>query len=129
MKTKFFLSILLLLAVLCDSHAQADHLPIPPSLNAQSFLQNIHHPVSYHTGTVNVEIPIYTMELKDISIPISLGYNTSGIKVEQEASTVGLGWVLNAGGAITKTIMGENDLHAEHTYFNTDCDGGASFGL
>lgn len=124
MKTKFFLSILLLLAVLCDSHAQADHLPTPPSLNAQSFLQNIHHPVSYHTGTVNVEIPIYTMELKDISIPISLGYNTSGIKVEQEASTVGLGWVLNAGGAITKTIMGENDLHAEHTYFNTDCDGG-----
>lgn len=101
-------------------HAQADYLPTPPSVNAQSFLQNINHPVSHYTGTVNVEIPICTIELKDISIPVSLTYNTSGIKVEQEASTVGLGWSLNVGGAITKTILGENDMYEPHTYFNTD---------
>ena len=101
-------------------HAQADYLPTPPSVNAQSFLQNINHPVSHYTGTVNVEIPICAIELKDISIPVSLNYNTSGIKVEQEASTVGLGWSLNVGGAITKTILGENDIYEPHTYFNTD---------
>lgn len=101
-------------------HAQADYLPTPPSINAQSFLQNINHPVSHYTGTVNVEIPICTIELKDISVPVSLTYNTSGIKVEQEASTAGLGWSLNVGGAITKTILGENDMYEPHTYFNTD---------
>lgn len=109
---------------LSDSYAQADYLPTPPSLNAQTFLQNINHPVSYYTGTANIEIPVYTIKLKDISIPVSLIYNASGIKVEQESSTVGLGWMLNAGGLISKTIMGENDLYEEHVYFNTsECNG------
>lgn len=102
------ISALIVVCAVCQ--AQADYLPTPPSINAQSFLRNINHPVSHYTGTVNVEIPICTIELKDISIPVSLTYNTSGIKVEQEASTVGLGWSLNVGGAITKTILGENDL-------------------
>ena len=116
------ISALIVVCAVCQ--AQADYLPTPPSINAQSFLQNINHPVSHYTGTVNVEIPICTIELKDISIPVSLTYNTSGIKVEQEASTVGLGWSLNVGGAITKTILGENDLYETHTYFNTEtCSG------
>lgn len=116
------ISALIVVCAVCQ--AQADYLPTPPSINAQSFLQNINHPVSHYTGTVNVEIPICTIELKDISIPVSLTYNASGIKVEQEASTVGLGWSLNVGGAITKTILGENDLYETHTYFNTEtCSG------
>ena len=124
MKKYFFLTLLLLSSIYVSSFAQADYLPTPPSLNAQAILQNINHPVSYHTGTSTVEIPIHTIELKDISIPISLTYNTSGIKVEQESSTVGLGWTLNAGGIISKTIIGENDLYQEQTYFNTSlCSG------
>lgn len=121
---RILLLISALIGVCAVCQAQADYLPTPPSINAQSFLQNINHPVSHYTGTVNVEIPICTIELKDISIPVSLTYNTSGIKVEQEASTVGLGWSLNVGGAITKTIMGENDFYESHTYFNSDtCNG------
>ena len=124
MKKYFFLTLLLLSSIYVSSFAQADYLPTPPSLNAQAILQNINHPVSYHTGTSKVEIPIHTIELKDISIPISLTYNTSGIKVEQESSTVGLGWTLNAGGIISKTIIGENDLYQEQIYFNTSlCSG------
>lgn len=117
---RILLLISALIGVCAVCQAQADYLPTPPSINAQSFLQNINHPVSHYTGTVNVEIPICTIELKDISVPVSLTYNTSGIKVEQEASTVGLGWSLNVGGAITKTILGENDLFGRHTYFNTE---------
>lgn len=121
---RILLLIYVMMGVYGICQAQADYLPTPPSINAQSFMQNINHPVSHYTGTVNVEIPICTIELKDISIPVSLTYNTSGIKVEQEASTVGLGWSLNVGGAITKTILGENDLYETHTYFNTEtCSG------
>lgn len=121
---RIILLIYVMMGVYGICQAQADYLPTPPSINAQSFMQNINHPVSHYTGTVNVEIPICTIELKDISVPVSLTYNTSGIKVEQEASTVGLGWSLNVGGAITKTIMGENDFYETHTYFNTDvCNG------
>lgn len=122
---RVLLLIYAMLGVYAICHAQADYLPTPPSINAQSFMQNINHPVSHYTGTVNVEIPLCTIELKDISVPVSLTYNTSGIKVEQEASTVGLGWSLNVGGAITKTILGENDMYERHTYFNTNSCAGS----
>lgn len=103
--------------------AQAEYLPTPPSVDARTFLQNINYPVSNYTGTVNVEIPVCKINLKDFELPVSLTYNTSGVKVEQEASTVGLGWMLDASGIITKTIMGENDLFRPYTYFSTPCSG------
>lgn len=120
MKTRLYFILFLMVMVIHDSKAQADYLPTPPSLNAQVILQNISQPVSYYTGVADIEIPIYTIQMKDISLPISLHYNTSGIKVEQEASVIGLGWNLSCGGCISRTIMGEYDMFAPYTYFNTD---------
>ena len=43
------------------------------------------------TGTVNVNIPIYSYAIDGLDLGVSLGYNTKGIKVDQIASEVGLG--------------------------------------
>lgn len=92
---------------------------IPPSPNAQAFVKYDNFPVSNHTGIPDISIPIYTINLKDIKIPITLSYNASGIRVDEEASRIGLGWTLNAGGLITHTVMGRyNDFYHE-VYFNT----------
>ncbi|PWK20031.1 RHS repeat domain-containing protein [Xanthomarina spongicola] len=64
-------------------------------------------PVNLYTGKVDVTIPIYEIQSGGISVPISISYNTGGIKVDQESSSVGLGWVLNAGGSIYRKI---NDI-------------------
>lgn len=91
---------------------------IPPSPNAQTFSKNGEFPVSHYTGVPNIDIPIYTISLKDISIPISISYNSSGIRVEKESSRIGLGWILNTGGVITRTIFGNfNDFNG-NVYFN-----------
>ncbi|MDU1893064.1 MAG: RHS repeat domain-containing protein [Dysgonomonas sp.] len=90
----------------------------PPSPNAQSFLKYGDYPVSTYTGIPNIDIPIYQIRLKDLSFPISISYNASGIKVDEEASRVGLGWILNAGGLITHTIMGRHNDFDEYVYFN-----------
>lgn len=91
---------------------------IPPSPNAQTFLKYGEYPVSNYTGVPDISIPIYTINLKDLQIPINLNYNASGIKVEEEASRVGLGWLLNAGGIISHTIKGRyNDFNGK-VYFN-----------
>lgn len=66
-------------------------------------------PVGYHTGTPNVNIPLYTVKAGKLSLPISLSYHASGLKVQEEASWVGAGWALNAGGVITRTVVGEPD--------------------
>ncbi|TAF62430.1 MAG: hypothetical protein EAZ57_00335 [Cytophagales bacterium] len=78
---------------------------IPPSPNAASLGKYGDIPVSLHTGVPNISIPIYEVRNKDLSLPISLSYHSSGIRVAETASWVGLGWALNAGGMITRTVQ------------------------
>jgi hypothetical protein len=72
-------------------------------------------PVSLYTGVPEISIPIYEIQSKEISIPISLSYHAGGIRVEQEASMVGLGWDLSCGGVIYRTVRGLDDLYYGNT--------------
>lgn len=91
---------------------------VPPSPTSQAFQKYGDIPVSAYTGIPDISIPIYTAKFRDISVPISLSYHASGIKVSEEASQVGLGWVLNAGGNISRNIVGLDDFDG-NTYFNS----------
>jgi hypothetical protein len=62
-------------------------------------------PVSLFSGLPNISVPIHTVVEGDLSLPISLSYHAGGIKVAEAASWVGLGWALNAGGMITRSIQ------------------------
>ena len=86
---------------------------IPPSPNASSLGKYGEIPVGNYTGTPQIGMPIGEAKGKSLSVPISLSYHASGIKVDDIASQVGLGWSLNAGGVITRTIKGLPD---ESTY-------------
>ncbi len=114
------------LAILCSIRAQAQDLPsiIPPPPNAAAFTQYSDVPVGLYTGVPNVNIPLYTVKSGEITLPISLSYHASGIKVAQEASWVGLGWVLNNGGMITREIRGIDDFTSNNIYggYPTDSD-------
>ncbi len=87
-----------------------------PSPEAYALMQYEAIPVSKHTGVPSVNIPIYTIQVGNYSLPISLNYHASGIKVAQEASWVGLGWSLSAGGTISRSICGNDDefYYANH---------------
>ena len=86
---------------------------IPNSPEAAAFEKYGNTPVSLYTGTANVNIPIYTHQGREMSLPISLNYDTSGIKVDQMATQVGLGWNLNVGGRISRTVNGLPDDYVE----------------
>ena len=77
---------------------------IPPSPTAYELGRYGQIPVGMFTGTPNVSIPLYTYKTNNLSVPISLRYNSNGIKVDQMATWVGLGWSLQAGGVITRII-------------------------
>jgi len=67
-------------------------------------------PVSAYTGIPNINIPLYTIKEGEIQLPLSIDYHAGGIKVEEMASCVGLGWALNAGGVITRVQRGQEDF-------------------
>ncbi len=68
-------------------------------------------PIGYATGTVDITIPLYTLKCGELELPISLSYHGGGIKVDENASFVGLGWTLNAGGSIGVNVVGSNDSY------------------
>src|SRR5215472_12584979 len=67
---------------------------IPPSPNAASIAKFGDIPVSPYTGTSDVSIPIYTIQAKGVTVPITLDYHTGGIRLNEESGWVGLGWAL-----------------------------------
>lgn len=66
--------------------------------------------INYHSGGVNIDIPLYEVKIKEcLSIPISLNYKTTGIKVSSRPSQIGLGWEMQAGGFIQREVRGRSD--------------------
>jgi hypothetical protein len=60
------------------------------------------------SGVLNFSLPIETS-----IVPVSISYATTGIRVNQRAGLVGLGWNLNAGGFIMRQKQGLADSHGE----------------
>lgn len=92
---------------------------VPPSPTAQTFMRYGEIPVDYSTGVPNIEIPVYTIEGNQLKIPISLSYHASGIKVNDIASEVGLGWALNCGGLVSRSINGRRDESNQLRTYNS----------
>jgi hypothetical protein len=113
-KIIFILSVFLFISIITYGQTYTnDPLKIPnyavPSPEVAAFTKYGDVPVSEYSGTSEISIPLYTVKLGSLSIPITLSYHASGIQVSQEATWVGLGWNLMAGGCISYTPVGGND--------------------
>ncbi|HSZ31944.1 MAG TPA: hypothetical protein VK772_01465 [Puia sp.] len=113
----FRLVISVSLFISCASYGQSTTYPssmvdqsfTPVSPNAQGFESYNNDPVALYEGTPAISIPIYTLKCGSLNLPISLSYNYNGLLPAQDASWVGLGWNLNAGGVISRTVQGNVD--------------------
>ncbi len=122
MKYKICLSILIVFytctfgirKLFCQTLVQTPSYTNISTPNVASFNKFIDNPVDKYHGRPDVTIPLYTIKDCDIELPISIRYNTSGIKVNEDASWVGLGWNLNLGGVITQNIIGQYDEYDTH---------------
>jgi uncharacterized protein DUF5977 len=123
-KISYKAAFLLMTALYCmqSTNAQVDQSlenlrnVMPPSPNASSLGKFGEWPVSLYTGIPGINIPIYELKGRSMSLPISIDYHASGIRVGDIASWVGLGWALNAGGCISRSVQGLPD---EMGYFVT----------
>jgi|GEM_PF-6275424 len=99
--------ILVLGAASVDLSAQ-DKIELPkillPSPDAASLGKFGDIPVSYQTGIPSISIPLYEIQTSRLSVPIGLNYHSGGFRVDEIASSTGLGWSLNAGGSVNRLV-------------------------
>lgn len=92
------------------------------SPDAFAFQKFINVPVAEYTGIADISIPIYSIRVGNYTHDISIKYHSGGIKVDEESSVVGLGWLLNAGGVINCTPSGRNDAVESSNYTDSRMD-------
>lgn len=63
-----------------------------------------------YNGKANISIPLHTIDFEGLQIPITLSYNSTGVRVAQDAGMVGLNWNLSTNFGITRTIYGPDDF-------------------
>ena len=96
-----------LLSRLYEESLMQSVAPIAPA--AASLGRYGNHPVDLATGLVPISINLYEVKCGSLSVPIRLTYHGGGIKVEQDATWVGLGWDLDFGGSVIRTMNGHVD--------------------
>lgn len=82
---------------------------VPQTPEVSKLIGMINYPVSYNTGLIKTEIPIFDIELSSgYTLPIKLVYQSSGFK-PGERSFVGAGWSLVAEPQIAHAVNGLPD--------------------
>ncbi|WP_127125654.1 DUF5977 domain-containing protein [Pseudoflavitalea rhizosphaerae] len=94
---------------------------IPPSPNAAAIERFGETPVDLFTGIPDINVPLFKYEgsTNKLKLNVALRYHAGGVRVADVASNVGLGWALNAGGVISRTIYGLADFNPLGSSFPT----------
>ena len=110
MKNSFLLIILLVFTII---KTDAQNLPPEVENGYTSFTMsgqfgNI--PVNMATGAPSINIPIWTASSGSLSVPVSAGYSTNGLRSSDVPSELGLHWNLYAGGSIQQIVRGKSNM-------------------
>lgn len=89
-------------------------VPVSPNAVALGTFGMI--PTDNYVGLANLAIPIYEIDLDGKKFPITLSYHTDGTRVAQDATWVGLGWTLQAGGCVIRQVQGMDDFAVYGSY-------------
>ena len=108
-KIKILLTIISI--IYCFNQKGLSQLPkiIPPSPEASALFRTLDFPINNSKGVPNINLPLYEIKSGGLVVPISISYNPEGRKVFDQTGPIGMGWSLNAGGMISRTIYGKPD--------------------
>ena len=113
--------LLFLIAICFKSYSQdAPNLSGSAQLspNAAASSKESSSQVNYFTGIPSIGVPLYSYSGKGMNFNISADYFAGGSKNGESPTTIGLGWYLNAGGSIVRTVRGAPDDMAATGFMN-----------
>lgn len=112
-RVRYSRDILCALLMLISAFSYSQIAPSPDAIGA-TYGSN---PEDLYRGYVSEVVPLHTVTAKNgFQVPVQLSYQTRGVKVNDVASNVGLGWNLVAGGAITRVMRDQPD---DQVYYST----------
>lgn len=118
MKIKAISLILLISSFICkQSYAQSQQI-VPVSPEAAALSKMINYPVNLNSGIPDISIPLYQVETGGMTLPITLNYHSGGFRINEKATSVGLGWSLSSDIQITRTVNGLDDFTSTNGYIS-----------
>lgn len=110
---RFSSFVLTLISIHClgQSTTNGPELPqlLPPTPEAAAITKGAEVGTGIYTGMATATIPIYDFKSRGFTVPISLNYSSSGFKVDELPSRVGMGWSIGGGGVISRIIHDRPD--------------------
>jgi hypothetical protein len=91
-----------------------NRIPKKPDAASLGSFGNV--PVNYYTGLPDITVPLLSLSSGELSLPVSLQYNSAGVRVDEISGPVGLNWTLNAGGYVARSLNGIPDEDPTHGY-------------
>ncbi|MBQ6879841.1 MAG: RHS repeat protein, partial [Bacteroidales bacterium] len=89
-----------------------DENTMPPSPEPASVVKYAGVPFSHSSGLAEYDVPFHTLSGHELNIPIGLHYVSGGIRLDEIAGVAGLGWTLQAGGCVTRTVVDMPDEYS-----------------
>lgn len=90
-------------------------VPVSPEATMMEKFQS--YPVDLCTGVPDITIPLYEIDLGELTIPVTLSYHASGLKPKEQSGFAGTGWTLNLEPSIMREIKGVPD-DDQYGWFN-----------
>ncbi len=82
-----------------------------PSPTAYSLKQISSPNISLYNGLVQESFPVWTIQLAEQNFNIDLIYTSESVQIEKIATWVGMNFNLSAGGMISRSVRGLDDMH------------------
>ena len=105
---KIFFNIILILCPFTIVYSQSSILNIK-SPETAAFERSGNIPINKFTGGLDFNIPLFDLNVGDISTQINLSYDSSGFLPAKKSGYAGLNWNINYSGMISREIRGIAD--------------------
>lgn len=113
MNKRLFLVFILLASMNLKGIAQLQpikNVPTPEIANLGDYGKV---PVSLYTGIPDISVPLYELKAGNFTLPLSVSYHLASVKPNVQPGCLGLGWSLQVGGYITRSVHGLYDEKCE----------------
>ncbi|TJZ63003.1 hypothetical protein FAZ15_01515 [Sphingobacterium olei] len=103
-----------------------DRPPVPVSPEAAALMKKVDYPVDLNRGVVDISVPLFSLDVGDLSLPVGLSYHSGGFRRNEQSTRSGLGWSLTTDLQVARVVNGKDDLVGSTGYANnTQIKGGS----